>query len=125
MNPGSGKRTWSSGPNSAVELPPKSFTVPGMYLPPSCLHGRVRVRAGPVQPVGLPVPVLVRGGALVDHHQRRVSTRKAARVVRVQGSVLGTGRGAVAIRVDRQAVLEVADLIGHGHVVGVQRPGVA
>jgi hypothetical protein len=36
VNPGSGKRTWSSGPYSALELPPKLFTVPGMYLPPSC-----------------------------------------------------------------------------------------
>ena len=39
VNPGSGKTDCSSGPNSVVELPPKSFTVPGMNGPPSCqLH---------------------------------------------------------------------------------------
>ena len=36
VNPASGNRVFSSDPNSVVELPPKSFTVPGMNLPPSC-----------------------------------------------------------------------------------------
>ena len=36
LNPGTGKTNFSSEPNSAVELPPKSLIVPGRNLPPSC-----------------------------------------------------------------------------------------
>jgi hypothetical protein len=36
VNPGSGNRTFRSGPNSVVELPPKLLMVPGRNLPPSC-----------------------------------------------------------------------------------------
>jgi hypothetical protein len=35
VNPFSGKMLASRWPNSAVELPPKLFTVPGMNRPPS------------------------------------------------------------------------------------------
>ena len=89
---------------------------------------RVGERARPVVAVRLPVPVLVAAEAAVDHTsvESEPGTQKllSSSSSRPPGSwVPGTAQ--LNVRVELQAVLEVPDLVGHRHVVGVRRPRVA